>query len=230
MPSERPKDIKKSVADHIGTAASALLQTLPSLPGMPNFTGGLARYLDEYWPNQQHRILKNLADTLRSHAEDIDSIQCDLDVLSALVLKTTNESMQTSSEKKRSAFRAILLNFASGKTIEEHKLDLFVQLVGRLTDLQIEILEIAQRGVHDVARERGLIHPGSSGYAVNIPAERIITNASPDLIKVAFSELCNLRLLSPNASNPLQYDMRVDCSFLILSDLGRELLDWIKRD
>ena len=52
------RDIPKSkVVDHVAVAVSAALQTLP-------FMGGLARYLDEYYPSQQRRLLRALADEL----------------------------------------------------------------------------------------------------------------------------------------------------------------------
>ena len=219
MKSQTPKEVARTLADHAETAVSAVLQTLP-------FTGGLACYLAEYFPGQQRRILQDLVDSLRNHAGGIDAVRCDLDALAALVHKTIFESLQTASARKREAFRSILLNFAAGKTSHEHELDLFIQLVSRLTDLQIRMLDVAV-DPEKSARELNLIPSGAVTYG-DIAVEQVIPSSTVALSRIAFRELKNLGLLDPKSDMFSGSNLPVNISLLCLSELGARFLDWIK--
>ncbi|UCF16591.1 MAG: hypothetical protein JSW59_03845, partial [Phycisphaerales bacterium] len=58
------KPLKKTKLDHIIDGVSAALQTAP-------FTGGLAKYLEEYYPSQQKRLTKHMLAELTEHAKKI---------------------------------------------------------------------------------------------------------------------------------------------------------------
>jgi hypothetical protein len=151
-----------------------------------------------------------------------------LDQLAALVHKTVFESLQTASETKKKAFRAILLNFADGKGADAHRLDLFVQLVSRLTDLQIEILRVAKDPTA-LARSKKLISPGVPSYG-DITLEQLIPSSTVELSRIAYRELKGLGLLNPKAEMMTNSAIPVHTSLLSLSDLGKDFLEWIERE
>ena len=218
MNTKRPSDGKKTVSDHITDGVSAALQSIP-------FTGGLAKYFDEYFPTHQKRMMQNFVETLHNHAENIDEIKCDVDELCALTSRIVLESVQTASAKRQEALRALLLNFASGKETAAHKVELFTQLVLRVTDLEMELLRLANRGPETLAREYG---PPENRYNLAPQHPRVnslLEGADKDMEMVAILDLVSLQLLQqPRTIRP---DNDIESSELLITGLGREFLQWI---
>ncbi|MDD5707429.1 MAG: hypothetical protein PHR35_16015 [Kiritimatiellae bacterium] len=206
--------------DHIAIAVSAVLQTLP-------FTGGLARYLDEYYPSQQKRLLRTLSDELCKQATKIETISCDLNVLGALVNKVMTESMKTASEQKRLAFRAILMNYAKGKQISERKLEYFMQVLSDLTELQLEILRLSVNPERCAREQRSIAHSDS----VDMKAICIddIIGSIPELSWPAYDNLVARALLKHTTWYPEKpQPKRMPLSRVAISPLGAEFLSWIE--
>jgi hypothetical protein len=137
---------KKTLTDHAVDLASATLQTLP-------FTGGLAKYLEEYYPSQQKRMLKFLADELLRQGSKINNIACDLDKLGVMVNEIVFQLARTSSGYKRRAYFNLLLNYASGKTVKDRQLEYYCHILSELTELQLRILVIARDVIKYVVNE-----------------------------------------------------------------------------
>lgn len=141
---------EKTFADHAVDFASATLQTLP-------YTGGLAKYLEEYYPSQQKRMLKILADELLRQGSKITNISCDLDKLGVMVNEVVFQLARTSSGYKRLAYFNLLLNYSSGKTTEDRQLEYYCHILSELTELQLRILVIA-RDVMKYAIDENLVN------------------------------------------------------------------------
>lgn len=222
---QRPEESKKTALDHVVDAVSAGLQSAP-------FTGGLGRYLDAYYPNQVKRTLENFRDTLRSHADEIESVQCDVDRLGALTSQILLEIPKTPSNDKREAFQAILLNYAEGKSIEDNKLDMFLQVLAAMTELEIRILRLAADPEGE-ARKRELIPAGaisSVSWLDEIKIEDIISGTSSVVSRWAFTNLCQRGLLTPLQTVGVpNADQPVTLPHLKLSPIGEEFLSWIER-
>lgn len=213
-------DIQRhKLIDHIAVGVSATLSTLP-------FTGGLARYLDEYYPSQQRRLLKSLADEICSQAEKIKSVTCNLDVLGSLVNRVISESVRTVSEEKRVAFRAILLNYATGREIPKRKLDHFLQVLSDLTELQLQILKLSVEPAARV-REQGQI-PTSSPIDLEAVCIDDVLGTVPELSWPAYNNLVTRALLLlTTIFNEGPKPRRLPLSRLAISPLGAEFLTWI---
>ena len=119
----------------------AALQSVPC-------TGGLAHYLQRYYPDQNKRLIADMVECLHGHAQEIDEVRCDLARLACLVNEISIQSLRTPSEAKRAALRGILFNYASGKSAKDHEVDAMVQAVAGLTELQIDMLKRGE-GVPD---------------------------------------------------------------------------------
>ncbi len=129
---------KKTFTDNAVIAASAVLQSAP----FP-FAGGLAKYLDEYYPSQQKRLLTYLSGELLKHGCKVDELSCNLDRLGIMVNEIIFQLCRTSSETKRLSYYNLLLNYSSGKTSEDRTLEYYMQTLSDLTELQLQILMIA---------------------------------------------------------------------------------------
>jgi hypothetical protein len=149
---------KKNLTDHAVDLASATLQTLP-------FTGGLAKYLEEYYPSQQKRMIQFLADELLRQGSTVRNISCDIDKLGVMVNEIVFQLARTSSGYKRLAYFNLLLNYSSGKTTEDTQLEYYCHILSELTELQLRILVIAR----DVMK-----------YAI---AENLVTNEERQILQ-----------------------------------------------
>ena len=211
---------KSNVIDHVAVAVSAALQTFP-------FTGGLARYLDEYYPSQQRRFLKELADKICHQATKIESVSCNLDVLGTLVNRVITESVKTASEEKRAAFRSILLNYASGKEIPERKLDYFLQVLSDITELQLQILKLSVNPEARARKQKQI--PESSPVDMTAISIDDVLGSVPELSWPAYNDLIMRALLKHTTWRSEKPEpKRMPLSRLAISPLGAVFLAWIE--
>jgi len=206
---------KKTRLDHIVDLASAALQTAP-------FTGGLARYLDEYYPSQQKRTLKFLGDSLKSQSEEVGEIKCDVERLGALVSNVLLESVRTNSEAKRQAFRAVLLNYAKGKAVENHTLDSIMQTVALLTELQIALLQAGESSLEKPIKNE-------AGAEVLRKAKDLFPDISDEVLLNSYQRLLELGLVNRRYINStIRSAGGIDIWDIRPSSYGKILLDWIR--
>lgn len=216
--SQMNKSLKKTKLDHIVDGVSAALQSAP-------FCGGLAKYIEEYYPSQQKRIVKHILNELTEQAIKIEVVKCDLDELAARLNQTLINSLQTSSNIKREALRSILLNFAEGKQSSNHTIDLFTTLTLSLTELEILMLKVAENA-QDIALEKyGPTYCVSTHPDVTV--DEFIDGSSRDLNYVAYKRLVEFELIDMPYANLPGIQTPVYIRALKLSNLGRSFLEWI---
>lgn len=213
-----PDGLKKTRLDHAVDIVSATLQTLP-------WTGGLAKYLEEYYPSQQKRLIGHLCSCLTEQAKNIEYVKCNVDKLGVLVTNVLIESARTTSEKKRAAFRAIVLNYASGKVIDENRLEYFTNLLASLTELQICILKVA-RDLMAVIKDYSLTKPNATIESTTI--DDVISASIPELSFPAYNDLVSKGLLKHTTWRVEKPDPKsMPLKRVELSELGKEFLAWI---
>ena len=186
--SKQPSEIRGRARDHILIASKAVLNSLP-------FVGGLATYLEAYFPGQMVRQIKDFAESLVDHSRSIGALRCDQKRLGALISQVLHEIPKTTSEDKRSAFRAIILNCASGKSATEHELDALLAVLSPLTDLELRILRIARCQGSAAVTERTL-DSARTGGETPIPLRHLIDGVNDDILLIAFDGLKSKRLLN----------------------------------
>ena len=201
----------KTTLDHVVDAISAGLQTAP-------FIGGIAQYLDEYYPNQQKRWLNELTETLRANSQAIDIIKCDIEHFGALLNEALFYSLQTSSALKREAFRAILLNCASGKTADIHEIDFFMSTAGSLSELQIEMLKRARPATDDRHEK---IESKLNDY---------FPESTLGMIRASYLDLVQKGLVWQPYRNTYRDLVPVPMDIFQLTTLGESFLAWIKHE
>lgn len=217
----QPKEITKTAGDYIAEAVSAVLSTVP-------FTGGLATYLNAYYPDQVRRNIDEFRQTLVDHANSIDHINCNLERLGSLVSEVILEIPKTSSEAKRRAFRSLLLNYASGKQIGSDELDVYVSLLSSMTELQLRMLQVSQEPQSEAAR-LNLFDPGQLAGWVHVDITQIIPNTDESILHLAYNDLCQKLLLDGPSSVGSALGSPIRLGSLRLSALGRRFIDWIRR-
>lgn len=209
---------QKTMFDRAVDLASATLQTLP-------WTGGLAKYLEEYYPNQQKRLINHLCSSLMEYAKKIELVECDVDRLGALVTHVLFESMRTASEEKRAAFRAIVLNYASGKQIDENRMEYFVSLLSSLTELHICILKVSN-DLTAAIRDNPALKSDATMDSTTI--DDVIPGSVPELSFPAYNDLIDKGLLKHTTWRVEKPDPKpMPLKRLVLSDMGREFLAWV---
>ena len=216
-PARKPADIGKTADEHV---VKALTRGLKYFPVLKTF----AEYVEDYYPTQFKRTIEDFRGALLDHARGIDRLNCDSEQLFALYNNIIIEAMRTASQKKRNAFSAILLNFMSGKSAAEHKVELFTQLVVSLTELEMLVLHLSQHP-WEIAQEKGLIEPGALAQD-DVTVEKIL-DCDRALSRLAFLSLRQKGLLEPTADLPAAPQFPVNISLLSLSPLGKEFLEWI---
>ncbi|MEM6692833.1 MAG: hypothetical protein AAF664_25620, partial [Planctomycetota bacterium] len=191
------------------------------------FTGGFASFLGDYYPDHVTRQINDFKEALHDHAEKIDELRCDADQLSALTSQVLLEVPKTTSDEKRAAFLAILLNYANGKSAEQHEVDAFVSVLSPLSDLEMQILSVAvSPGEH--AMGKGLLHPGQATGDTNIALRQVIEGVSEEILMFAFNGLRAKQLISSPELPGAAMGGEVRLGNLQLSSFGRSFLEWIK--
>lgn len=208
---------KKTILDHAVDAVSATLQTLP-------FTGGLAKYLDEFYPGMVKRQIQHISEELRTHAERVEVVRCDLTRLQTLTNTVLAQSLTTSSIVKRASFRQILANYASGKSIDDDTLDTLVYCLSGLTELQIRMIQLGQKVpdawddyIKSEYREK-LIAEYFPGYP-----DGVLMSAHFGLIEKGLVQI-PYRVTLPH------HEKELDVYRLRLTPFGSLLLEWIKNE
>ena len=184
---KQPQDIQKRATDYVVEAVSFVLSTAP-------YTGGLAAYLNEYYPDQVKRTISDFKQTLVDHANNIDRVDCDFSRLTSLVSEIFLEIPKTSCEEKRQAFRSLLLNYASGKPISPNELDVFVSLLSSITELNSGYCE-----PWEVLDPKPLVAISSSlgnspGWK-NVEVVRLLEGTDEAVLRLAYNDLCQKLLL-----------------------------------
>ncbi|MEX1028156.1 MAG: hypothetical protein WD049_09155 [Candidatus Paceibacterota bacterium] len=219
---KRPNDSPATKKDLTATTAKAVLSSIP-VPG----AGAFAAFLDDYYPDQVRRQINDFKEVLLEHAERIDQLNCDHERLASLTSQVLLEIPKTTSEDKRKAFRAILLNYASGKSATPHELDAFVSILSPLTDLEMEILRVAE-SPRDCALEEDLVFAGSVTGELPIPLRKIIENVSEDILMFAYNGLRDKQLIDARRIPGAGVGCELRLEHLELSSFGSSFLDWIK--
>jgi hypothetical protein len=219
--SNQPSEIRGRAQDHILIASKAVLNSLP-------FVGGLATYLEAYYPGQVVRQIKDFAESLVDHSRSIGALRCDQKRLGTLISQVFHEIPRTTSEDKRSAFRAIILNCASGKSATEHEFDALLAVLSPLTDLELRILGMARYQGSAAVTERTL-DSARTGGEPPLPLRHLIDGVNDDILLVAFDGLKRKRLLNPPQLAGDAHRSQLCLGHLILSKFGERFMEWIKR-
>lgn len=216
--SQMIKSQKKNKLDHIVNGLSAALQSTP-------LCGGLAKYIEEYYQSQQKRTIKEILNELTAHAKKIENVKCDHDELAARLNQTLFNSLQTSSDIKREAFRSLLLNFAEGKQSPNHTIDLFTTITMSLTELEILMLKVAENAQELAIKKYGPTYCASTHPKVTV--DEFIEDSSRDLNYLAYKRLVEFELIDMPYMNLPGSQTPIYLHALRLSNLGRSFLGWI---
>ena len=209
--------MNKSAKDHIVDATSAFLQSFP-------YTGGLAKYLDEYYPNLMKRQIEYLAEELRTQALRVDNVSCNIETLQSLISTVLHQSLMTSSAYKRERFSLILVNYASGKSVDNDTLDTLVYCLAGLTELQIRMLNFG-RAIPDEWDE----YIKSEYYEA--PISKYFTNYPEGIVMSSLYGLIEKGLVKPHNKDLLPlYERNLNVYRLRPTVFGHLLIEWIKKN
>ncbi len=202
----RPNKLEKDAKEYFVEFISAAAASTP-------FCGGLASYIDKYYPSYTQKTLQDLYTCLTEHADEIEYIKCDLNQLGAMLSRLPLEFMKTCSQEKRNAFINILRNFCINSQSVTEEADVFMHLVSYLNEHQVKILYLLKEG------------------SAELPESKLFNDWFPNLTMEALRYICS-DLHQKGLINSFEHNLDVEdspiyISYLSLSNFGNSFVNWI---
>ena len=183
-------------------ARETILNIFKAVLATAPFGGGLASLITDYIPSARSQRIETFAEQT---AQDLERLQAQVDQeylttqeFAFIFEKCFRGAAEYPQQEKLRAFRAILINAATGKVADEQEKEYFLNLVNTLTVLHIRIL----RFLHQP--EKYLTEIGVPLDSIRGGFAQMFTTAVPDtrldVIKAAFGDLHRAGLINTDAS------------------------------